>query len=167
MQAWIGILIALAAVALLTLSIRIVKQWEKGVILRFGRLISIRNPGFNLMLPGIDRMIKVDLRIVTMVLDPQEVITRDNVTIKVDAVVYFKVVNAESAVVAVEEHQIDGGVGSAVIEVLAEEYPVPVERVGMPNSFGESGQPRELIAKYGMDKDAIVRAVLKVVRRKK
>ena len=70
------------------------------------------------------------------------------------------------AVVTVEEHQIDGGVGSAVIEVLAEEHPVPVERVGMPNSFGESGQPRELIAKYGMDKPAIIRAVRKVLKRK-
>ena len=71
------------------------------------------------------------------------------------------------AVVTVEEHQINGGAGSAVIEVLAEEYPVPVERVGMPDSFGESGQPAELIQKYGMDKDAIVKAVRKVLKRKK
>lgn len=71
------------------------------------------------------------------------------------------------AVVTVEEHQIDGGVGSAIMEVLAEEFPVPVQRVGMPNSFGESGQPRELIAKYGMDKAAITRAVRKVIKRKK
>ncbi|MEK7777093.1 MAG: slipin family protein [Chloroflexota bacterium] len=105
MQPWIGVLIALAVVALLVLSVRIVKQWEKGVVLRFGRLNSIRNPGFNVMLPVIDRMIKVDLRVVTMVLEPQEVITGDNVTIKVDAVVYFKVVNAENAVVAVEDYR--------------------------------------------------------------
>ncbi|MDO8749739.1 MAG: slipin family protein, partial [Dehalococcoidia bacterium] len=63
------------------------------------------NPGFNVMLPIIDRMIKVDLRVVTMVLEPQEVITGDNVTIKVDAVVYFKVVNAENAVIAVEDYR--------------------------------------------------------------
>ena len=70
------------------------------------------------------------------------------------------------AVVTVEEHQINGGCGSAVIEVLAEEYPVPVERVGMPDSFGESGQPAELIEKYGMGKDAIIKAVKKVLKRK-
>lgn len=71
------------------------------------------------------------------------------------------------AVVTVEEHQINGGAGSAVIEVIAEEYPVPVERVGMPDTFGESGQPFELIEKYGMGKDAIIKAVKKVLKRKK
>ena len=70
------------------------------------------------------------------------------------------------AVVTVEEHQINGGAGSAVIEVLAEEYPVPVERVGMPDSFGQSGQPGELIEHYGMGKDAIMAAVKKVLKRK-
>lgn len=71
------------------------------------------------------------------------------------------------AVVTVEEHQIDAGAGSAVIEVLAEEYPVPVERVGMPDSFGESGQPFELIEKYGMGKDSIIKAVRRAISRKK
>ena len=70
------------------------------------------------------------------------------------------------AVVTVEEHQINGGAGSAVIEVLAEEYPVPVERVGMPDSFGQSGQPAELIEHYGMGKSAIIKAVKKVLKRK-
>lgn len=71
------------------------------------------------------------------------------------------------AIVTVEEHQINGGAGSAVMEVLAEEYPVPVERVGMPNSFGESGQPLELVEKYGMGKDSVIKAILKVLKRKK
>jgi len=71
------------------------------------------------------------------------------------------------AVVTAEEHQINGGAGSAVIEVLAEEYPVPVERVGMPDSFGESGQPGELIEKYGMSSYAIIKAVKKVLKRKR
>lgn len=71
------------------------------------------------------------------------------------------------AVVTVEEHQINGGAGSAVMEVLAEECPVPVERVGMQDTFGESGQPFELLEKYGMGKDAIIRAVKKVLKRKK
>ncbi|MBI4050387.1 MAG: transketolase family protein [Candidatus Doudnabacteria bacterium] len=71
------------------------------------------------------------------------------------------------AVVTVEEHQINGGAGSAVMEVLAEEYPVPVERVGMPDTFGESGQPWELVEKYGMGKESIKKAVLKVLKRKR
>lgn len=70
------------------------------------------------------------------------------------------------AVVTLEEHQIMGGCGSAVCEVLSQYYPVPVEMLGMPDSFGESGQPDELIKKYGMDKDAIIKAVIKVLRRK-
>ena len=70
------------------------------------------------------------------------------------------------AVVTVEEHQINAGAGSAVIEVLAEECPVPVERVGMLDTYGESGQPFELIEKYGMGKDAIKKAVQKVLKRK-
>jgi transketolase len=70
------------------------------------------------------------------------------------------------AVVTLEEHQIQGGCGSAVCEVLAMNYPVPVEMVGMPNSFGESGQPEELIEKYGMGKKAVIEAVRRVVKRK-
>jgi transketolase len=70
------------------------------------------------------------------------------------------------AVVTLEEHQTQGGCGSAVCEVLAMNYPVPVEMVGMPNTFGESGQPEELIKKYGMDKEAVIAAVRRVVKRK-
>jgi regulator of protease activity HflC (stomatin/prohibitin superfamily) len=99
------IAIAVAVVAFLLLvvwpAVKIVQQWEQGVVLRFGRLIGIRKPGLNVILPWIDRMVKVDLRVETLVLEPQEVITRDNVTVHVDAVVYFKVINAEKAVIAV------------------------------------------------------------------
>jgi transketolase len=70
------------------------------------------------------------------------------------------------AVVTIEEHQVMGGCGSAVCEVLAQNCPVPVEMLGMQNTFGESGQPEELIKKYGMDKDAIIKAVKKVIKRK-
>lgn len=70
------------------------------------------------------------------------------------------------AVVTVEEHQTMGGCGSAVCEVLAQNCPVPVEMVGMPNTFGESGEPQELIEKYGMGKNAIIKAVKKVLGRK-
>ena len=71
------------------------------------------------------------------------------------------------AVVTLEEHQVMGGMGSAVAEVLAKEYPVPIEFVGMQNSFGESGQPEELIEKYGMGKKSVIEAIHKVIKRKK
>ncbi len=98
---FVGVLVVLI---LLGLTIRIVKQWQRGLVLRFGRLIAVRDPGLRLIIPFVDRMIKVDLRIVTMVLEPQEVITRDNVTIKVNAVVYFMVVDPERAVIRVEDY---------------------------------------------------------------
>ncbi len=98
----------MGAVAFLLLivwpAVKIVQQWELGVVLHFGRLIGIRKPGFNIILPWIDRMIKVDLRVETLVLEPQEVITRDNVTVHVDAVVYFKVIDAEKAVIEVQNY---------------------------------------------------------------
>ena len=94
-----------AGVALLALSIRVVKQYERGVLFRFGKLRCVREPGFNMILPIADRMTKVSLRIVTMVLQPQEVITKDNVTVKVDAVVYFKVIDPEKAVINVQNYQ--------------------------------------------------------------
>jgi transketolase len=71
------------------------------------------------------------------------------------------------AVVTVEEHQIAGGMGSAVAEVLAKNYPVPMEFIGMPDSFGESGQPDELLEKYKMKSENILLAVKRVVARKK
>jgi regulator of protease activity HflC (stomatin/prohibitin superfamily) len=103
----IGIAVV-AALALLLIvvwpAVKIVQQWERGVVLRFGRLISLRKPGLNVILPWIDRMVKVDLRVETLVLEPQEVITRDNVTVHVDAVVYFKVIDAKKAVIEVKNY---------------------------------------------------------------
>ncbi len=92
MNAWTIILIVVVALILLVYTVRIIKQYERGVVLRFGRLVGVRNPGLNFIIPFVDRMTKVGLRIVTTVLEPQEVITRDNVTVKVDAVVYFMVI---------------------------------------------------------------------------
>ncbi len=105
MDAWIIFLIVVVVLGLLAAAVRIVKQYERGVILRFGRLAGVRDPGFNVIIPFIDRMTKVSLRIVTMVLEPQEVITRDNVTVKVDAVVYFRVIDAVNAVINVEGYR--------------------------------------------------------------
>ncbi|RJQ38113.1 MAG: slipin family protein [Dehalococcoidia bacterium] len=105
MNPWLITLIVVVVLALLAASIRIVKQYERGVVLRFGRLAGVRNPGFNLIIPIIDRMTKVSLRIVTTVLEPQEVITRDNVTVKVDAVVYFQAIDPAKAVINVEQYR--------------------------------------------------------------
>ncbi len=105
MDAWTIFLIVVVALVLLAAAIRIVKQYERGVVLRFGRLIRVRNPGFNVIFPFVDRMTKVSLRIVTTVLEPQEVITRDNVTVKVDAVVYFMVIDSMKAVINVEDYR--------------------------------------------------------------
>lgn len=84
---------------------KIVKQWERGVLLRFGRYVGTRSPGLNFIIPYIDRMIKVDTRVETMVVEPQEVITNDNVTVQVDAVIYFQVINPENAVMKVMNYE--------------------------------------------------------------
>src|SRR5205807_5289414 len=96
----IGVIVVILILLLLS-AIRIVQQYERGVIFVLGRLIGAKGPGIFLVPPFITRMIKVDLRIVTLTVPPQEVISRDNVTIKVTAVVYFYVVDPVSAVVNV------------------------------------------------------------------
>lgn len=103
---WMSIIIisGLFAITFLSLAIKIVRQYERGVVLRFGRLIRTREPGFNLIIPIVDRMIKVELRVVTMVVEPQVVITKDNVTIKVDAVVYFMVKDPVKAILQVADY---------------------------------------------------------------
>lgn len=89
---------------LLVASLRVVWQYERGVVFRFGKLRGERGPGLNLIVPYIDRMIKVDMRVETLVVEPQEVITRDNVTVQVDAVVYFQPVNATFTIVKVQDY---------------------------------------------------------------
>ncbi|AVV44928.1 slipin family protein [Streptomyces sp. ID05-04B] len=85
---------------------RVVKQYERGVVLRLGRLHGdVRRPGFTLVIPAVDRLRKVNMQIVTMPIPAQEGITRDNVTVRVDAVVYFRVVDAPAAVINVEDYR--------------------------------------------------------------
>ncbi|MFI1030784.1 slipin family protein [Streptomyces sp. NPDC020951] len=85
---------------------RVVKQYERGVVLRLGRLRGdVRPPGFTLVIPAVDRLRKVNLQIVTMPIPAQEGITRDNVTVRVDAVVYFRVVDAAAAIINVEDYR--------------------------------------------------------------
>ncbi|MFE6713332.1 slipin family protein [Streptomyces sp. NPDC057695] len=85
---------------------RVVKQYERGVVFRFGRLrADVRTPGFTMIVPVVDRLHKVNMQIVTMPVPAQEGITRDNVTVRVDAVVYFKVVDAAEALIRVEDYK--------------------------------------------------------------
>ena len=82
-------------------AIKVVNEYERGVIFRLGRLVGPRGPGIFIIIPFIDRMVKVDLRVITLDVPSQDVITRDNVTVRVNAVVYFRVISPESAVVKV------------------------------------------------------------------
>src|SRR3712207_1822354 len=87
----------------LSAAIKVVKEYERGVVFRLGRLVGPRGPGLILLIPFIERMSKVDLRTVTMDIPAQEVITRDNVTVKVNAVAYFRVLDPNAAVVNVAD----------------------------------------------------------------
>jgi len=89
---------------LLSMSIRIVTEYERGVIFRLGRLIGAKGPGLFFIIPFVDRMVKVDLRVVTLDVPSQDIITKDNVTVRVNAVVYFRVVDPEAAVVKILDH---------------------------------------------------------------
>src|SRR5215203_6118702 len=106
MEALGGVVIVLVIFALIALgaSVRVLREYERGVIFRLGRLISLKGPGLILLIPFIDRMVKVDLRTVTLNIPPQEVITRDNVPSSVNAVAYFRVVDANRAIVEVENY---------------------------------------------------------------
>jgi regulator of protease activity HflC (stomatin/prohibitin superfamily) len=105
-EVWVGLVIFIIVLVIVVwaAALKVVAQYERGVILRLGRFVGIREPGLRVIIPFIDRMWKVDTRIVTMDVPPQEVITRDNVTIKVDAVVYLRVINADAAVLKVADY---------------------------------------------------------------
>jgi len=91
-----------AVVALAAASVRVLREYERAVVFRLGRMVDTKGPGLVLLVPAIDRMVRVSLRTVTLNVPPQDVITRDNVTARVDAVVYFRVVDPNAAVVQVE-----------------------------------------------------------------
>ena len=91
-------------IPLLPFSVRIVKEYERGVIFRIGRLTGAKGPGLFILLPFVDRMVKVDLRTITLDVPAQEAITRDNVTVKVNAVIYFRVVEPTAAVVRILDY---------------------------------------------------------------
>ncbi len=97
--------IVFAIFVLITSAIKIVQEYERGVIFRLGRVVGVKGPGIIFIIPFIDRMVKIDLRTITLDMPSQEAITRDNVTIKVNAVVYFRVIDPERSVVAIEDYQ--------------------------------------------------------------
>jgi len=85
-------------------AVRTVWQYQRGVVFRFGKLVGERGPGLNFIIPFIDRMKKVDMRVETLVVEPQEIITRDNVTVQVDAVIFFQPVKATDTIIKVESY---------------------------------------------------------------
>ena len=91
-------------IVFLSVAIRILNEYERGVIFRLGRVINAKGPGLIILLPVIDKMVKVSLRLVALDVDPQDVITRDNVSVKVNAVIYFRVVDATKAIIEVENY---------------------------------------------------------------
>lgn len=95
---------ALFFLIILANAIRILREYERGVIFRLGRMIGVKGPGLILLIPIIDRMVKVSLRTVVMDVPPQDIITKDNVSIKVNAVVYFRVIHPDKAIVEVENY---------------------------------------------------------------
>lgn len=103
---WIVIIfILLAVIVLIAAAIRIVPEYERGVVFRLGRVIGAKGPGLFLLIPFVDRMVKVDLRTITLDVPSQEAITGDNVTVKVNAVVYFRVIDPVDAIIQVEDYR--------------------------------------------------------------
>lgn len=99
---WVYVVVAVFLVALLGLSLRIVKQYEQGVLFRFGRVIAVRQPGLRMIIPFVDVLHRISTRIVTMPIQSQGIITKDNVSVDISAVAYFRVIDAKRSVLAIE-----------------------------------------------------------------
>ncbi|HEX5738501.1 MAG TPA: slipin family protein [Hydrogenophaga sp.] len=98
-----GILLPLLLVLLLA-SLRILREYERGVVFQLGRFWKVKGPGLVILVPGLQQMVRVDLRVVTMDVEPQDVISRDNVSVKVNAVVFFRVIDPQKAIIQVENY---------------------------------------------------------------
>jgi regulator of protease activity HflC (stomatin/prohibitin superfamily) len=98
------VVVVVLVVMFLASAIRILNEYERAVIFRLGRIRDVKGPGLIIIIPGIDRVVKIDMRTITMDVPPQDVITKDNVSIKVSAVIYFRVMDANSAVTNVENY---------------------------------------------------------------
>ncbi|PQP35435.1 hypothetical protein C6A37_02540 [Desulfobacteraceae bacterium SEEP-SAG9] len=102
---YIIIAIIVLVVFFLSSAIRILNEYERGVIFRLGRVIAAKGPGLIILIPVVDKMVKVSLRLLVLDVEPQDVITRDNVSVKVNAVIYFRVIDAVKAIIEVENYQ--------------------------------------------------------------
>ena len=102
MPVWLLLAVALGMIVFS--AIKILNEYERGVVFRLGRLVATRGPGLIILIPGVEKMQKVSLRLVTLDVPPQDIITRDNVSVKVNAVVYFRVMTPEKAIVEVENY---------------------------------------------------------------
>jgi regulator of protease activity HflC (stomatin/prohibitin superfamily) len=98
----VPIVVIIALLALLSTAVKITREYERGIVFRLGRLLRAKGPGVIFLIPIVDRMVRIDLRVVTLDVPRQEMMTRDNVSVTVDAVVYFRVVDPENAIVKVE-----------------------------------------------------------------
>jgi regulator of protease activity HflC (stomatin/prohibitin superfamily) len=99
----LGAVLVLALILLVT-SLRVLREYQRGVVFQLGRFWKVKGPGLVLVVPGIQQMVRVDLRVVTMDVPPQDVISRDNVSVKVNAVVFFRVVDPQKAIIQVEDY---------------------------------------------------------------
>ncbi len=100
---WLVVIVALVVIFVIS-AIKVLNEYERAVIFRLGRIRNVKGPGLIIVIPMIDRVVKIDMRTITMDVPPQDVITKDNVSIKVNAVVYFRVLDANAAVVNVENY---------------------------------------------------------------
>jgi regulator of protease activity HflC (stomatin/prohibitin superfamily) len=98
----LGIFAVLAGFAFLSAAVKILREYERGVVFRLGRYVGVKGPGIVFLIPFVDKLVKVDLRIVTLDIPTQDVITRDNVSVKINAVVYFRVIGPEKAIIEVD-----------------------------------------------------------------
>ena len=120
-------------IAFLAASIKVLREWERGVILRLGRLRPVRGPGLTFIIPIVDRLYRVDLRVVTLDVTQQRVITHDNVSVEVDAVVFYQVKDAAKSVVAVENFQKAAYLSrSAASSLSASDSSMPSTRLAQP-----------------------------------
>jgi len=99
-----GLVAAAIAAVLLLMGVRVITEYERGVVFRLGRFSGVKDAGLKWIIPGVDRMVRISLREIVMDIPPQEVITRDNVSLKVNAVLYFRVLHPEKAVIQVENY---------------------------------------------------------------
>ena len=104
--AYVVIILLIIALIFLFSAVKVAREYERGVVFRLGRLLGIKGPGLFILIPFVDKAVKVDLRTITLNVPPQEVITRDNVTVKVNAVAYFRVIDASKAIVQVENYMV-------------------------------------------------------------